>query len=612
MGNSISESSEGAKTALIEETNDDDTDRVSLTPMYDWNLSNFQQLLIENGIEKSVAQKFNSKNDNLSIYLSRYKSVGEALFHISSCQLIAQVTQDTYAAKKIYSLLKKTKQEQILSRVISPEKKIELEKNYLRFMDKIFEKNIPENYQVMDFSDDTSLVKDLVDDTDLSWQQTDQSPSLSTTSTSHESFLSSTSFSYNSTVNIDSTLAASFDAENATPAASTSSPFFSSHQPFSKQPSRSSTPVSISFSPTSNANNSKQKSQMYHPVGLFSSELLSESEMNAIKNCCKKLEKSFKQSQTQLLITAQNLCLPDRFKYRYFHPYIKQNDFVVRGSSKKKVSLPVKLVITTLHENQMHRFIRRVGHIANIANTDEKGGFGLFHTALIVGNWYIEFNDNSIACVRPISSSKAVFVYHLKAFGEAEINEVINKITRVCCTWNATQYYDVKTANCQHFTQTVLKAIGIDLKNSTEISPLVKDYFFKLKKYGICSMTYSIPKPIKPSFNFDEITFKTHQELDQFWLTVNAKHHAWVNTEEGKNHENLLKSYDRAFWLRRQSSKDMCNEVNEPLRDNDETHRCLCPFNEYECETHSFLLADSVSGNNFLGSWCPEYPSRVG
>lgn len=56
MGNSISESSEGAKTALIEETNDDDTDRVSLTPMYDWNLSNFQQLLIENGIEKSVAQ----------------------------------------------------------------------------------------------------------------------------------------------------------------------------------------------------------------------------------------------------------------------------------------------------------------------------------------------------------------------------------------------------------------------------------------------------------------------------------------------------------------------------------------------------------------------------
>ncbi|KAG2377420.1 hypothetical protein C9374_009331 [Naegleria lovaniensis] len=603
MGNSISDSSEAAKPTLMEDI-DDDMGSILAQPMYDWSLSDLQQLLIGKGIEKSIVQKFNEKNESLSIFLSRYKNVGEALFHLSSCQPIAQVTQDTNAAKKIFSLLRKTKQEQISSRVISPEKKIELEKDFLRLMDKIFEKNIPENYKVMDFSDDVSLVKDLVDDTDLS-QQTDQSPSLSTTSTS-QSFLSSSSFSCNSTMHIDPTLAASFDTETATPS---STAFFSSHQPYSKQPSRSSTPVAISVSPTTN--NSKLKSrQMYHPVALFSPELLTESETNAVKNCCKKLEKSLKQSQTQLLLTAQNLCLPDRFKYRYFHPYIKQSEMVVRGSSKKKAALPVKLVITTLNETQMHRFIRRVGHVLDIANSDEKGGFGLFHTALIVGNWYIEFNDNSIACVRPISSSKAVFVYHLKAFGETEINEVINKITRVCCTWNATQYYDVKTANCQHFTQTLLKAIGIDLKNSTEISPLVKDYFFKLKKYGICSMTYTIPKPIKSSFNFDEITFKTHQELDQFWLTVNAKHHAWVNTDEGKDHENLLKSYDRAFWLRRQSSKDMYNEVNEPLRENDETHRCLCPFNEYECETHSFLLADSVTGNNFLGSWCPEYPSR--
>ena len=127
-------------------------------------------------------------------------------------------------------------------------------------------------------------------------------------------------------------------------------------------------------------------------------------------------------------------------------------------------------------------------------------------------------------------------------------------------------------------------------------------------------MTYTLPAEIRPSFPFSEITFKTHAELDQFWLTVCSKHVKWVSNE-GAAHEDLLKSFDRAFWIRRLSSKEGCNEVNEPLREEHnettQSRRCLCPFNVYEMDTHTFFLAESVMGQNFLGTWVPETPYRA-
>jgi hypothetical protein len=41
------------------------------------------------------------------------------------------------------------------------------------------------------------------------------------------------------------------------------------------------------------------------------------------------------------------------------------------------------------------RIARRIGHTFNLV--DSQIVFGMFHTALIVGNWYIEWNDNSLA-----------------------------------------------------------------------------------------------------------------------------------------------------------------------------------------------------------------------
>jgi hypothetical protein len=53
--------------------------------------------------------------------------------------------------------------------------------------------------------------------------------------------------------------------------------------------------------------------------------------------------------------------------------------------------------------------------------------------------------------VRKNSSSKAVFAFDLaKVLEVKNIKSALKIVSKVCCKWNGTMYYDNKTANCQH------------------------------------------------------------------------------------------------------------------------------------------------------------------
>jgi hypothetical protein len=69
------------------------------------------------------------------------------------------------------------------------------------------------------------------------------------------------------------------------------------------------------------------------------------------------------------------------------------NDIILEDSflhSKKMINLKVKLIIVELHQNNNQRNIRKVlSPIMDSFNIAQK--FGLFHSALIVGPFYIEW-----------------------------------------------------------------------------------------------------------------------------------------------------------------------------------------------------------------------------
>jgi len=298
----------------------------------------------------------------------QYKSVGEALYHLSSPTILQFITKDEKVSKTIFRLIQQLKRQQIENGTITEEKKKELDRDLLKLYDEVFENKVPDSYVVLDFSSDTQLMHDILEETE---PMSISSPTSSTTSTTSE-----TNFSNSSSLGLSTQLETQYMAtmEEKVPT-TTYKPFTSKMQ---------SPPMS---SPTSVVSKTRNRTIFYN-VPVFSSDLLTDAEKIAISNCGMKLEKALKNHKPQLLeLTCQNLCLPDRFKYRFFHPYQKQ-DGPMRPS-KKRVSLPLKLVITALAETQMHRIIRRIGHVTNVVNSDDLGGFGMFHTSIIMGNWLL-------------------------------------------------------------------------------------------------------------------------------------------------------------------------------------------------------------------------------
>jgi len=111
-------------------------------------------------------------------------------------------------------------------------------------------------------------------------------------------------------------------------------------------------------------------------------------------------------------------------------------------------------------------------------------------------------------------------------------------------------------------------------------------------------MTIEIDKVFRENFGLKEnsYTFTTHSELDKFVIALESTDSEFKN--KFKNDYNLLKSFDRAFWMRHYQFQ--CSNINEktgfePLEskidtiDGTDAFDCLCPFHDPK-ETLSFLF----------------------
>lgn len=112
--------------------------------------------------------------------------------------------------------------------------------------------------------------------------------------------------------------------------------------------------------------------------------------------------------------------------------------------------------------------------------------------------------------------------------------------------------YSQKKANCQHFVDELCRVLGLELK----FKGALHDYCEKLRTNGSCELNYTLPKEVKEKFGFTQEVFKftTHTELDEFVNTILKKDPLFF--DKGRQDDwLLLKSFDRAFWLRYYKNK---------------------------------------------------------
>jgi hypothetical protein len=154
-----------------------------------------------------------------------------------------------------------------------------------------------------------------------------------------------------------------------------------------------------------------------------------------------------------------------------------------------------------------------------------------------------------------------------------ELNETISKVAEVILDWNVNRQYNQRNNNCQQFVDELCEKLGIPVKFQGPLG----EYLQNLREKGECSLTFPMNDDMRSELGIRETEcfFHTHADLDKFVLDLQNKdpqfemnyHPEW----------NLLKSFDRAFWLRHFKHEDNAKFTPE--------HNC--PFGD---PTQSMLL----------------------
>eukprot|EP00761_Pharyngomonas_kirbyi_P006788 gb/GECH01006796.1/.p1 GENE.gb/GECH01006796.1/~~gb/GECH01006796.1/.p1 ORF type:complete len:423 (+),score=90.25 gb/GECH01006796.1/:1-1269(+) len=240
----------------------------------------------------------------------------------------------------------------------------------------------------------------------------------------------------------------------------------------------------------------------------------------------------------------------------------------------------VKLVIGEICKSDAQKTVRRMlSPVLTRFDPDNNRQFGMFHSAIVIGPWYIEWNNSSLCIPRKCYSGAALLAADLSVANNKkfDLNDAIDKVADVIIDWNLTHHYNQTHSNCQVFVDDVCKALGVDLSHFD--GPL-GDTIKRLRQKGVCEVNYNIPAEMREKFAIKDskLEFDSHRQLDEFVEKLNNKDprfefnypHDWM----------LLKSFDRAFWLRHYKMPD--DDRFKPLE------RCI----EEEVEGGNFSYDD--------------------
>jgi len=245
---------------------------------------------------------------------------------------------------------------------------------------------------------------------------------------------------------------------------------------------------------------------------------------------------------------------------------------------KVQQSVKIKLVIAEIAKSDTQKAIRKMLSPV-LTKFDHQQQFGMFHSALVVGPWYLEWNNSSLCIPRKCYSSAAMLAADLEFGGvQLDLEETIKKISNVIINWNVNKSYNQNENNCQQFVDDLCHELGLNLDKLLH-GPL-GEYLKSLRSKGQCDITFPISDEMREALEIKEKfkKFTTHEELDSFVAACVEKDPQFE--ENYKEHMLLLKSFDRAFWLRHFKLPEDKQFI--PLGGGNPTQ---CPFKDPTCTT---------------------------
>lgn len=206
--------------------------------------------------------------------------------------------------------------------------------------------------------------------------------------------------------------------------------------------------------------------------------------------------------------------------------------------------------------------------------------FGIFHTAVSIGPWLLEWTNKSL-CVPKACYSNAAFIA-LDVETTLEIVDyelIIDRLCEVITRWNTLYEYDQYKRNCQHFVDDLLA--NLDISQSLQFKSQIGDFIKNLRNQGCYETSLHLSQNLREDIQVkkEKILFKSHKQIDEFVINATTIYPRF--SIDYKEELMLLKSFDRAFWLRH-LGKDKNNSLFTPLRalDKNDKLELKCPFND--------------------------------
>eukprot|EP01080_Neovahlkampfia_damariscottae_P001185 gene1185-10699_t len=251
--------------------------------------------------------------------------------------------------------------------------------------------------------------------------------------------------------------------------------------------------------------------------------------------------------------------------------------------------LKIKLVITEVSHTPKERQLRKIlSPVASSFNLTPE--FGLFHSAIIIGPWYLEWTNKSLCIPKKCFSSAALVAVDVPTNLElVDVDVVVDRISEVISRWNIFRKYDRMSDNCQLFVDDIFASLGIDIDK--HFKGQIGDFLKVLRKKGTCNIEFKVSPEIQEKCEIKDkvIKFESHEQLDKFVENIEESYPKFKS--DYPDDYQLLKSFDRAFWLRHFKLPD--SEQYKPKK-GEIKGTCGCPF------------GDPVSTNSLGGKeWFP-------
>eukprot|EP01080_Neovahlkampfia_damariscottae_P010063 gene10063-2485_t len=248
-----------------------------------------------------------------------------------------------------------------------------------------------------------------------------------------------------------------------------------------------------------------------------------------------------------------------------------KNDKMQGSLTEKQLKSDIRVKIVVVDQDAKSQFKKGLRQFLSpvLSKIDMIPQMGMFHSALMIGPWMIEWNNSGLCIPRKCVSKAAMLSADIDAISTIKnLEDVADTLSQTIVSWNISKGYQTSggdkknVGNCQDFIESILNAIGIKI----QLEGPLGEFLHSIRENGSTKLEFKMDEEFRKKFEIETKSkvFTTHKDLDQFVDHLIDKEPFFE--KKYKLEYQFLKSFDRAFWMRHLKIAGEISKLEQKIR----------------------------------------------